>query len=190
MAKIPDIFPSMQKSTSEEVSEPQQATFTFWQNSWMFNMIYPLSKHQILHLAARRSGKNRFLKSHINNKNSNNWVTKHHSCTCNRAIKGLESFRAQISLTIKNNREVIWWRYKMGRISISAESAHRGRSLVASIENLKETVLAHGVILELEFLEFKVNDVTRWDGDVPHAVNVSKIISRKWWRKEIPWHVE
>lgn len=67
----------------------------------------------------------------------------------------------------------------MGRISISAESAHRGRSLVASIENLKETALAHGVILELELLEFKVDDVTRWDGDVPHAVNVSKIISRK-----------
>ena len=67
----------------------------------------------------------------------------------------------------------------MGRIRISAESAHRARSFVASIENLKKTVLALGMILESEFLEFKVNDVTRWDGDVPRAVNVSKVISRK-----------
>ena len=67
----------------------------------------------------------------------------------------------------------------MRRISVSAESAHRGRSFVASIENLKKTVLAHGMILKSEFLEFKVNDVTRWDCDVPRAVNVSKIISRK-----------
>ena len=67
----------------------------------------------------------------------------------------------------------------MGRISISAESAHRGRSLVASIKNLKKTVLAHRMIFESEFLEFKVNDVTRWDGDVPRAVNVSQIITRK-----------
>jgi len=67
----------------------------------------------------------------------------------------------------------------MRRISISAESAHRGRRLVASIENLKKTVLAHGMILEMKFLEFKVNDVTRWDGDVPRTENVSKKISRK-----------
>ena len=67
----------------------------------------------------------------------------------------------------------------MGRISISAESANRGRSPVTSIENLKKTALAHGMILESEFLEFKVNDVTRWDGDVPGAKHVSKIISRK-----------
>ena len=67
----------------------------------------------------------------------------------------------------------------MGRISISAESAHRGSSFVASIENLKKTILAHWMILESEFLEFKVNDVPRWDGDVPRAVDVSKIISRK-----------
>ena len=67
----------------------------------------------------------------------------------------------------------------MRRIRISAESAHRGRSFIASIENLKKTVLALGMILESEVLEFKVNDVTRWDGNVPRAVNVSKIISRK-----------
>ena len=67
----------------------------------------------------------------------------------------------------------------MRRISISAESTHGGRSFVASIENLKKTVIALGMILESEVLEFKVNDVTRWDGNVPRAVNVSKIISRK-----------
>ena len=67
----------------------------------------------------------------------------------------------------------------MGRISISAESAYRGRTPIASIENLKQTMFTLGMILEAEFLEFQVNDVTRWDGDVPRAEHVIKIISRK-----------
>ena len=65
------------------------------------------------------------------------------------------------------------------RIHIATESASRGRCLIASIENLKKTVLARGMILKSEFLEFQMNDVSRWDGDVPRAKQVIKIISRK-----------
>lgn len=47
LAKIPGTVPLKQKSTIEEVSVLQQATFTFWRDRWMLNTIDPLSKHQM-----------------------------------------------------------------------------------------------------------------------------------------------
>ena len=62
---------------------------------------------------------------------------------------------------------------------MAAESAYSGCCYILPIENLNEAVFARGMILEMEFLELQVNSMTRWDGNVPSAQHVIKIISRK-----------
>ena len=109
--------------------------------------------------------------------------------TSRGVIQNLESCCVGIGSTTQNNPEIIWWRNENRRIHISAESTYRRSRRFTSIENLKITALACGMVWKTEISEFQANIVIAWNGNVPRASDIIKNITGIGRWKEISWWI-